>query len=658
MARLAAVYAANRGYQHSMSNTSLSNSDEEAHNWMQNMKHRYDSYLHERGMDLAKSMSMKEQQWSPCRRRVHTFVRRKKFDIFLSVVILANMVVTIVETDATAAGQNEGLEKGLEIAGNVFLSIYILELVLKMYAFRWGFIQDTWNVLDFLIVALDVTMVSMQFVMDERVSFGFLRTVRLCRLTRAFKAAKALKELRELLRGFLGAMKAITCGLLMIGLIMIVWSILAVQMVNPLVGRIAENEGFHNCPRCPVAFSSVFESVKTFFFLCLTNDSWGELAAPIMEEEAWTFAFFLFVLVSVQLVMLNLILAVIVQAALTASSQDVHEAARRAKDDRQRAEDHLVALCSAIDIDGDGFLSKNEFMNAWSTHKGFRDCLQALHFDEFDLHTIFKILDIDGSGRVSYSEFVQQLRRMQMQMPQLILYELTEVLDGVRDIAKRWFLEGASSSSVLTSTATVSASQTIVYSTPVAAKAGTFAPDVGGASHHAIPEPVLRSGKSGGASSEDFDASKGDVSSLLALGSKMLIAAEELNATAKASLAELKKPSESSDMNPSETLSYGMANRATDSMTLRQESMESAVAAAAAALPPDCSKGRDATATGSTSSIQAESASGSPDRCSGDLDKTSDLDAGQWSLERETSLDNSTFSVPPPPLVGPAITRS
>merc|ERR1719375_1467069 len=124
-----------------------------------------------------------------------------------------------------------------------------------------------------------------------------------------------------MLRGFFGAVKAIAWGMILVMTILTVWSILAVKILHPINKRVTANNIYDGCERCPRAFSSVFQARLTFFQTLVAGDSWGLVACPIIEEEPIACLFFLMVLASVSLFIMNLILAVIVESATEAKQE-------------------------------------------------------------------------------------------------------------------------------------------------------------------------------------------------------------------------------------------------------------------------------------------------------------------------------------------------
>merc|ERR1719331_1108721 len=160
-----------------------------------------------------------------------------------------------------------------------------------------------------------------------------------------------------------------------------VWGILAVQLIHPINKDIAEKKShlYEGCERCPRAFSTVFDSYLTFWKQLVAGDSWGTLCEPIIEEAPWTAVFFMLVLVTVNLTMMNCILAVVVEAGAAAAAADEHD---RAIDEQKvvaQAEEKLVVLCHGLDSDASGSLTIEEFYEGFRSNLEFKECLELMH---------------------------------------------------------------------------------------------------------------------------------------------------------------------------------------------------------------------------------------------------------------------------------------
>eukprot|EP00929_Paragymnodinium_shiwhaense_P048847 TRINITY_DN24659_c0_g1_i1.p1 TRINITY_DN24659_c0_g1~~TRINITY_DN24659_c0_g1_i1.p1 ORF type:complete len:325 (-),score=41.30 TRINITY_DN24659_c0_g1_i1:30-1004(-) len=267
--------------------------------------------------------SADKSTWSTLRIKCDDFLHHTAVEIGTCLIVVLNLVLVILETDAEAAQKPQ---VWMDYASKCFLFVYTLELGLKFYTQRCMFFESRWNWLDFGVVSLDLTALAVALVIDMP-SFAILRVLRLARLGRAFKAIKMFGELNKLLRGFVSAIKALFWGILMITMLLIVWGIMAVNVLHPVNQVLVEKDPhiYEGCDRCARAYSSVFDSMLTIFQQVVAGDSWGLVSLQIIEEEPSSALFFLGVLVTINLVMLNLILSVIVEAAVASAALDEEE---------------------------------------------------------------------------------------------------------------------------------------------------------------------------------------------------------------------------------------------------------------------------------------------------------------------------------------------
>merc|ERR1719327_1879266 len=154
--------------------------------------------------------------------------------------------------------------------------------------------------------------------------------------------------------------------MVMMTMVLLVWGILAVHLIHPINQRVADKGFYDGCERCPRAFSTVFDSMLTFWKQLVAGDSWGTLSEPIIDENRWTSLFFMLVLVTVSLTMLNCILAVVVEAGAAAAAADDHDKAVEREKMVLKAEEKLIDLCQGLDSDCDGVLSFEEFRRGFA----------------------------------------------------------------------------------------------------------------------------------------------------------------------------------------------------------------------------------------------------------------------------------------------------
>merc|ERR1711920_822210 len=103
-------------------------------------------------------------------------------------------------------------------------------------------------------------------------------------------------ELHRLLRGMFGAIRALFWGMALISMILVLFEILAVQIIHPIALELEEE-----CAECVHAFESVFRATLTFYQQLLAGDSWGTVSVPIVTAVPETWLFFATVLTTVNL---------------------------------------------------------------------------------------------------------------------------------------------------------------------------------------------------------------------------------------------------------------------------------------------------------------------------------------------------------------------
>jgi len=233
-----------------------------------------------------------------------------------------------------------------------------------------------------------------------------------------------------------GAMKTIVWGGLLLFSMLTLWSIIVVDFIHPWNAIIK----YGDCSDCHSRFQSVMESSLTLFQQIVAGDSWGEISVPLILERPWTALILISIMLTVSLGLMNLILAVIVERAAEAREKDVEN---KLKDKmRQQAEQKadMLNLCSTLDKDGDGTLSLEEFLYAYDNTVEFRRALQLMDIQREELKAVFKVLDQDGSGDVSYLEFCDQLHQIQTRdtrtMLTFIKLNVSELRARIEDMMK------------------------------------------------------------------------------------------------------------------------------------------------------------------------------------------------------------------------------
>lgn len=378
----------------------------------------------------ADDQDKRRSDWSQSRIQAARVLESRCYDATISLVIGTNVAIILYDTDYTASHGHPA--PWAQSAGAVLLCIYIVELFWRFFAYRGGFFSSSWNILDLVVVVSDLVAEVLRSLIGDFPSIVVLRMCRLFRLFRFMRLLRMFRELDIMLVGFLSAMRAMFWASVMLSVMLTFWSIVAVELLHPIVSLLAQRGEFEGCDRCTRAYSSVMQSNLTFMQQIVAGDSWGQVSIPIIEESPGTFVLFFAVFVSITFGLLNLVLTVIVDVANQARDNDeLRKMAEKAKA-FEDAKAPLYDLCQELDTDHSGQLSLQELVDAMDANRKFASMMAFLDISKEDMQSIFSVLDEDHSGAVSYQEFIEQLHKLKSQDMHTMLVFIKAYLNDVR----------------------------------------------------------------------------------------------------------------------------------------------------------------------------------------------------------------------------------
>lgn len=226
------------------------------------------------------------------RAAVAAFLDRPAVSRFIIAVILVNAVTLGLETFPAVMDRAGGLILAID---RICLSIFVIELALRLYALGLRFFRSGWNVFDFVIVGISL--------LPATGSFSVLRAMRILRVLRVVSAVPSLRRVVDGLGRALPGMGSVFL------LILIIYYIAAV-MATKLFGA-----------SFPQWFGSLTATSFTLFQI-MTLEGWsGEIARPVMEVYPYAWAFFVPFILITTFAVLNLIVGLIVNSMQEAASE-------------------------------------------------------------------------------------------------------------------------------------------------------------------------------------------------------------------------------------------------------------------------------------------------------------------------------------------------
>ena len=236
--------------------------------------------------------------------KLKTFLDSTFVKNVIIIVILFNAVLLGLETSQTVMAQFGALIKTLD---GLCLIIFVIELALKLLAYRSSFFKNGWNLFDFVIVAISLA--------PNGQSFSVLRALRIFRILRVVSAAP---RLRRVVEGFVTALPGMASVFLLMGIIFYIGAVIATKLFGSAF---------------PDWFGSLARSAYSLFQI-MTLESWSMgIVRPVMEEFSYAWAFFIPFIMVTTFAVVNLLVGLIVN-----SMQDAHQDEENQRTDAYREE--------------------------------------------------------------------------------------------------------------------------------------------------------------------------------------------------------------------------------------------------------------------------------------------------------------------------------
>ncbi|GGW69216.1 ion transporter [Alishewanella tabrizica] len=211
----------------------------------------------------------------------------------LLTLILINAVLLGLETSAEIMAVASGPILALD---RIILWIFVIEIALRIYAYRLAFFKDAWSLFDFAVVAIALVPASGPF--------AVLRALRVLRVLRVLTFVPSMKKIVGALVKSLNGMVSIA---MVLGLVYYVSAVMATKLFG---------QAF------PEWFGSLGATLYTLFQV-MTLESWSMgISRPVMEQFPYAWAFFVPFILIATFTMLNLFIAVIVNAVQSMNEEE------------------------------------------------------------------------------------------------------------------------------------------------------------------------------------------------------------------------------------------------------------------------------------------------------------------------------------------------
>lgn len=251
---------------------------------------------------------------SPLKNRLKQFVEAPRVQTGIVTLIVINAILLGIETSPAVMAK---AGDALHLADRTLLAIFVCEIGIRLSVYGRAFWRDPWSVFDFAVITIALIPASGPF--------AVLRALRVLRVLRLLTMVPSMRRV-------VGALLSAIPGLGSIAVVLlIIYYVFAVIATN--LFAVSHPDWFGNIGR---SFYTLFQ--------VMTLESWSMgIARPVMEQfpYAWTF-FIPFILVAT-FTMLNLFIAIIVNAVQSYREQEQTHTATVVDEARQHIEADLHA---------------------------------------------------------------------------------------------------------------------------------------------------------------------------------------------------------------------------------------------------------------------------------------------------------------------------
>ena len=216
------------------------------------------------------------------REKVKQFVQKNSVQNFIIALIIFNSITIGMETSSAIMNSFGNI---LLLIDKIILAIFVIEILLKLYAYGFGFFKSGWNVFDFSIVAIALLPAS-----------GALAVLRSLRIFRSLRLIKNVPKLRFIVESLFHSLPSLVWIFVLLALVFYVFSVIGTKLFGA---------------DYPQWFGTLATSMFSLFQI-MTLEGWAEISREIMEKYPLANIYFILFILLASYTTLNIFIAIVV----------------------------------------------------------------------------------------------------------------------------------------------------------------------------------------------------------------------------------------------------------------------------------------------------------------------------------------------------------
>ncbi|WP_411817653.1 ion transporter [Hyphococcus sp. DH-69] len=220
------------------------------------------------------------------------FVENQVFQTTVLVLIVINAIILGAETLSGLDDVALGILRTLD---HIIIYAFVIEIGIRIIAYRSTYFRNGWNLFDFLIVVISIGAAT-----------SGLAALRAFRVLRVLRVITVIPRMRVVVSALLDSIPGIASVGVVILLIVYVFAVIAANLYG----------GDH-----PELFGNVFSAMYTLFQV-MTLEGWPDIASEVSKTHSRSWIFFLTFVLIATFTMLNLFVAIVVRVVEEDSEED------------------------------------------------------------------------------------------------------------------------------------------------------------------------------------------------------------------------------------------------------------------------------------------------------------------------------------------------
>ena len=221
-----------------------------------------------------------------------SFVESNFVQRFIIGLIIVNSIIIGFETSPEVVSSYGGM---LQLIDRLILAVFMIEMLIKIYAYRLSYFVNGWNVFDFIIVSVALLP-----------TYGSLSILRAFRIFRALRLIKNVPKLRFIVEALFHSLPSLSWIFVLLSLVFYVFAV---------VGTKAFGTDF------PTWFGTLGASMFTLFQI-MTLEGWAEISRTIQHTHPFAMFYFISFILIASYTTLNIFIAIVVNTMSEIQHQD------------------------------------------------------------------------------------------------------------------------------------------------------------------------------------------------------------------------------------------------------------------------------------------------------------------------------------------------